>query len=205
MITFGDLALDALTEIFNIGVGSAADLLSQMVRGEKVSLSVPLLRVVPRDQLVAALPMPAEQRLCAIRQLFAGPVNTEAILMFPEDRSRELVRIIVGAGAEVPLAQITEMEQDALGEVGNIILNSVVAALADQLALTFDGGLPTVEVCSVADLFTAAGRGEAVLLLQIDFDLAERAIHGDMAFILDVASVDALTRSIDTYLLSISA
>ena len=49
MIALDELELDALAEIFNLGMGLAADVLSQMVK-ESVRLSVPHLAITDQQQ-----------------------------------------------------------------------------------------------------------------------------------------------------------
>ena len=49
MIELGELEQDALTEIFNVGVGIAADALYQM-GGEHVPLSVPVVELTSQHE-----------------------------------------------------------------------------------------------------------------------------------------------------------
>ena len=111
MMALKELEQDALTEIFNIGVGMAADVLSQMV-GERVKLSVPVVELTNQQQAKNYYLAREQRQLCSIRQTFSGEVTTDAILMFPEENSLELVRLMVGG--DLPLEQLTEMEQDAM-------------------------------------------------------------------------------------------
>ncbi len=192
MIALTELERDALTEIFNIGVGLAADVLSQMVN-EPVRLSVPLVELTSQQNARNYYIAREQRPLCAIRQTYSGEVTTDAILMFPEENSLELVRLMVGG--DLPLEQLTEMEQDAMAEIGNIILNAVISSLSSTLNLTFEGSLPEVSVVSVEDIFSpqqAASQGNenqpSVLALTIDFSLSARQVSGYLAFLLDIPS-----------------
>lgn len=203
MIELTELQRDALTEMFNIGVGAAADLLSQMV-GEPVRLSVPLVEFT-NESKAKAYYLEREQRpLCAIRQSYVGEVNTDALLMFPEENSLELVRIMVGA--DLPLETLTEMEQDAMAEIGNIILNAVVSSLASTLALKFEGALPQVSILRAQDLFVsvdgASGAADegSLMALNIDFSLSARKLSGYLAFLLDLPSGAVMVQRLDAYI-----
>jgi chemotaxis protein CheC len=81
-------------------------------------------------------------RVCGVSQHYEGAFATEAILMFPEDKSLDIVRLMVGDA--VPLQELTEMEQEAMSEIGNIILNSCVGTLANifQELQRFAAGVP---------------------------------------------------------------
>lgn len=203
MIELTELQRDALTEMFNIGVGAAADLLSQMV-GEPVRLSVPLVEFT-NESKAKAYYLEREQRpLCAIRQSYVGEVNTDALLMFPEENSLELVRIMVGA--DLPLETPTEMEQDAMAEIGNIILNAVVSSLASTLSLKFEGALPQVSILRAQDLFVSVDGGSdaaddgSLMALNIDFSLSARKLSGYLAFLLDLPSGAVMVQRLDAYI-----
>lgn len=203
MIELTELQRDALTEMFNIGVGAAADLLSQMV-GEPVRLSVPLVEFTSESKAKAYYLEREQRPLCAIRQSYVGEVNTEALLMFPEENSLELVRIMVGA--DLPLQTLTDMEQDAMAEIGNIILNAVISSLASTLSLKFEGALPQVSILSAQDLFVSTNPQSnpdddgSLMALNIDFSLSARKVSGYLAFLLDLPSGAVMVRRLDAYI-----
>lgn len=204
MITLNELEKDALGEIFNIGVGAAADVLSQMVN-DTVRLSVPTVEVLNHEQANQYYVERIKRPLCAIRQTYVGEVTTEAILMFPEENSLELVRAMVGS--EMPVAQLLDMEQDAMAEIGNIILNAIVSSMSSTLQLSFDGSLPEVSVISAERIISeVASKSEngsdlaTVLALTIDFSLSARAVNGYLAFLLDIPSSEKLVASVGQYI-----
>nr|WP_315491602.1 chemotaxis protein CheC [uncultured Rhodoferax sp.] len=196
------LELDALTEIFNHGVGQAALALSELA-GEQVMLSVPKVEELSKRAITDTLDAQGAHRVCAVRQGFTGAVNTEALLMFPVDQSLRLVQLMVGD--DFPLAQLSEMEQESLAEIGNILLNSVVSSVADMLHIEFEGSLPHVELGQVADvLHGGSGLDDLILSLQINFEIATRQIQGYLVFLLDVASSDVLKKKITAFIESLS-
>ena len=198
-----ELEQDALAEVFNIGVGLAADVLSQMVN-ENVRLSVPLVELTSQEVASTQFHDRENRPLCAIRQTYSGEVTTDAILMFPEENSLELVRSMVGS--DIPLEQLTEMEQDAMAEIGNIILNAVISQLSNTLGLSFEGSLPEVNMVTgdtiFADFGQAAGLGgqASVLMLTIDFELSTRQVSGYLAFLLDIPSSEKLIARLDRFI-----
>ena len=197
-MNLSELELDALTEIFNLGVGQAADALSQ-IAGETVLLSVPRVMATTQQLLAAQMEAQGCRTLCAVRQRFLGVMETDAVLMFPVDRSLLLVQMMVGS--DVPLEQLGEMEQDALAEIGNILLNGIVGSMADVLHMTFEGALPTVEQGSAADVLRA-DREDAgsVLNLEVDFEIAAHEIRGFIAFMLDIKSINFLKTHLAQFL-----
>ena len=67
-----------------------------------------------------------------IHQVFEGEITGRALLIFPDTKSLELVRAVIGG--ELPLEEIIELEQEALAEIGNIILNGCLATIANHAA-----------------------------------------------------------------------
>ena len=59
-----------------------------------------------------------------------------ALLIFPEKNSLELVRAV--AGDHLSFEDILELEQEALAEIGNVILNGCMATIANLLAASPD-------------------------------------------------------------------
>ncbi len=197
-MTLSSLQLDALTEIFNHGVGLAANALSELA-GEEVQLSVPKIEELSKREISEKLDEQGADRICAVRQGFSGVLNTEALLMFPVDQSLQLVQLMVGN--EFPLEQLSEMEQESLAEIGNILLNSVVSSVADMLHIEFEGTLPQVELGQVAEVLNSGqGVEDLILSLQINFAIASRQIQGYLVFLLDVAASDVLEKKLSAFI-----
>ena len=187
-----ELELDALTELVNVGVSRAALALREMV-GSQVLLSVPTLRLVSRDEAVATLHGAESSPLVAVHQVFEGDITGRALLIFPETKSLELVRAVTGGS--LPLEDIIEMEQEALAETGNIILNGCLATIANLLQRSLRMSLPEILRGDSADLFdmdASPEAGEVVMFLYIDFAVQKRDIRGYIAMLMDMPSLAAL-------------
>ena len=125
-----ELQIDALTELVNISVSQAAFSLREMVKAQ-VHLSVPSVQLVSRARAIEILGQREISNLVAVHQVFEGDLTGRALLIFPETKSLELVRAITGG--DLPLEDIIELEQEALAETGNILLNSCLATIANML------------------------------------------------------------------------
>lgn len=130
---------DALRELFNVGIGRAAHALSRMVDDE-VHLSIPYLAIVSRTNAVTMLQERASNHVAVIRQDFEGAFDGAAFLIFPETSSLELVHSLIGEDS--PLESLTELEQETLLEVGNIILNACLGSFANMMGLEFHFEIP---------------------------------------------------------------
>ena len=195
---------DALAEIANLGVSRAATSLRQML-GEQVLLSVPKVQIVERQTASALVQRGSGlARFVAVQQSFSGPFAGKALLIFPEDQSLELVRTIVGE--EHSLEDVIDLEQEALAETGNIILNACLATIANLLRRTMNMSLPAVIRGSGETLFgDPAEKDNLVLFLYIDFRTKARNIQGFIALLMDLPSITALKTIVTDYLQSIEA
>ncbi len=187
-----ELELDALTELVNIGVSHAAASLREMV-GQQVLLSVPSVQLVSRQEAVELLGKNESSRLVAVHQVFEGDITGRALLIFPETNSLELVRAVTGG--ELPLEDIIELEQEALAETGNVILNGCLATIANMLQRSLKMSLPEILRGQGPEFFELAPppeAGDVVLFLYINFAVHERDIRGYIAMLMDMPSLAAL-------------
>jgi len=197
-LTLTELQLDALTELVNLGVSSAATNLSELV-GEEVVLSVPRASVVTREEAIVNLREHGAKRLVGIHQDFDGDIRGRALLIFPEARSLELIRALVGA--ELSLDDIMELEQEALAETGNILLNSCLSTIANSLERNLKISLPEVIHGEGVDFFGQHSEAHGtVLFIYINFAVKQRDIQGFLAMILDLPSLVMLCTLLDAYI-----
>ena len=184
-----DLERDALAELSNIAMARAATSLRQMVESQ-VLLSVPRVDIVSKEEATRLVAKPNNPKLVAVRQDFKGPFSGRALLIFPEANSLELVRVVLGK--ELPLEDISNLEDEALAETGNIILNSWVATIANLLKRTLDISLPVVIRGDSRRMLHSEEAQTLVLFLHIQFEIRQKEIQGYVALLMDIPSLDVL-------------
>ncbi|MES2711246.1 MAG: chemotaxis protein CheX [Pseudomonadota bacterium] len=193
-IVLDELERDALTELVNIGVSRAAAGLRKMV-GEEILLSVPAVEVVDHRTAAALIEEREGDELIAVKQDFSGAFQGRALLIFPHAKSLDLVRAVVGA--EMPVAELLEIQQEALAETGNVILNSCLAAMANMLRQSVKMSLPEViagggRALLASDASDPSDPEGLVLFLYINFFVRDRSIRGYIAMVMDLPSLAAL-------------
>jgi chemotaxis protein CheC len=184
-----DLEKDALGELSNVAMARAANSLRQMV-GHEVLLSVPSVDIVSKDTATQIIAKPDNPTLVAVRQDFKGAFSGRALLIFPEANSFELVRVVVGR--QLPLEDIGNLEDEALAETGNIILNSWVATIANLLKSTLKMSLPMVVRGDGRQMLRSDESQNLVLFLHIKFEISKKEIRGYVALLMDIPSIDEL-------------
>ena len=200
-VALSELQLDALTELVNLGVSRAAGNLAVMVR-EEVVLTVPKVALMTRQDAIQTLGQRDSRSLVAVHQTFEGEIVGRALLIFPEERSLELVRSLVSS--DLSNEEIIELEQEALAETGNVILNSCLATIANSLESRLKISLPEVIRGESNKFFTLPPPPEAgstVLFVYINFAVRRRNIEGYIAMLMDLPSLEALKKLLDALIL----
>ena len=185
----------------NIGMGRAANALSQMAHDE-VRLSVPFVDVLSIHDVTQLLQAQALDAIAVVKQQFAGVFWGEALLLFPEAQSLELARILLQD--MVPLERMADMEQEAFMELGNIILNACLGSLANLLSSEIGSSLPEFLQGQCTEIFSMLQhehpQDDFVLFLRMDFAIQERAINGYVTFMIDGTSTQALQNNVEQLL-----
>nr|WP_207168648.1 chemotaxis protein CheX [Thiocystis violacea] len=189
---------DALGELFNIGVGRAANSLSMIVR-EEVELSAPSVSLVHPKDVASTLLGSDLRELSMVTIDFAGPFDAQTILLFPERNALAIVSHMLDP--DMTPEEMSEFEQEAMCEVGNIILNACISSLADEFQVEFEGGLPEHHFSDSDGLpLFGEDRGQVILLLQIQLGMRQERMQGHLLFLLSVSSMQALLDCVDQYL-----
>ena len=199
-----ELQKDGIGELLNIGMGRAASSLSEMT-GDEIKLSVPQVNLFNPHQLDEVLDV-GDSKMTSVNQSIEGAFLGNAILLFPEKRSLDLVRAL--SQDTVPLMDMTEMEEEALSEVGNIIINACVGSLSNILNDEIRSGLPIFRRDYFRNIFLDLqddnGDQKLVLFIQIDFIMSQHDINGYVAILFGVDAMEAFLNKVDTFIQSLS-
>ena len=194
-----ELQRDAIVEFLSIGMGNAANSLSQMVN-EEVKLSIPALELLTPQQVTNYFNTKSYTKIAAVKQHFHGPFWGDALLLFDSEKSFQFVQVWLKN--KVPQALLTELAPEALIEISNIIIGACLSSLADILTQELTPEIPTFMTGTTAEIFdiNTIKQEEIVMFLQVDFSLSTKEIKGYVAFILEIPSVEQFKASIDKYL-----
>jgi len=193
---FSDMEQDALIEIFNTSLGRAAAALNRLIHDD-VTLEIPKVDVLAHEDVNQTLIADTDNAVTAIRQGYEGDFAGSAYLMFPQAQSLNLVRSLLSS--PVPLGDLTDLEQEALIEVGNIILNACFGTVSNLLNLDVDISIPELQQGHLNEIFQDQ-KNHWSLLLPIKFALLNRDIKGSVSFIMDVESIQQFNDAVQRYL-----
>ena len=202
-MNLNDSQMDLLKETFNIGVGQAAASLSELAGGEEILLSVPKLEFKTIDQLEADIRAAGAEQVCGVSEDFAGPFQGKAMMLYSEEASLELVKIMLGE--TIPVEEMSEVEGEALCEVGNIVLNAVISGMADMFGQEIQTEIPLLHTGNCNEVLQETlgdeqGDAHRVLHLEMSFNMARHELQGHIGFFLDITSVNTLVTFLESYL-----
>ena len=188
-----DLEVDALTEIFNIGIGRAADSLNKMT-SQTVDLNVPNVQVMSSRHAKEMLGFSDHCNISAVTQKFSGDFSGQAFLMFSQDSGLKLVRTLLSD--DIPVEVLSDLEQDSLVEIGNIILNACFGTVINFLKSTIEIDMPEFVQGDINEIFTYASDNDWSLYIEVKFTLPSDNIEGYISFIMDIQSLERFQESV---------
>lgn len=168
----GEIQIDVLKEVGNIGAGHAATALSKLISKE-IDMKVPHVRIVNFDELTDLVGGP-EAVIVAIYLQIHGDVQGNMFFILTEESARSLIRRLL------PLDNVgdvfTDMEVSALKEIGNILIGSYLSSLAEFTHLNMQPSIPLM----------AQDMAAAIL----SYGLIELSQVSDFALIIDTTFLD---------------
>ena len=186
-----ELEHDLLVELFNIGVGRAADSLSQIV-SQEIELSVPYIEHVSVIELSERLDQGED--ICSVSQTMAGNFEANTILLFPQNSSMEVVSKMLGDGFSTET--LAELHQEGFSEIGNVVLNACIGSFAESIEEVFDVGLPVYRIGSSTQVIETGDLNE-ILFIRINLVLSTSHVEGYLVFLLEHFSFEKLKESLN--------
>jgi chemotaxis protein CheC len=193
---------DALQEISNIAMGSAASGLATVLESF-VRLSIPRISIIETSRLTARLgeTFPDHPEVSAVRQAFYGHMEGEVVVLFGEAGCNELADLL-GHSRETT----ESVKEELLLDVSNILIGACMNGMAQQLGFSLSFSPPAILCRAVAVDRVFAGHTpvcEQALLIQIDFSLEARSFVCHLLTFLTPESFEPLRASITRFLSSI--
>ncbi len=141
--------IDALKELFNIGIGRGAALLNKMVKSH-IRLYVPSLKVVSPVDLKKEIKVLGADQLMAVNMGFKGKISGKMKLIFSTDSALQLAMKLIDNSSKS--IEMSTVKPETLCEVGNVVLNSVLGSIGNILEINMDYTVPTYQEGGIDDL-----------------------------------------------------
>jgi chemotaxis protein CheC len=145
-----DFQRDALKELGNIGAGSAATALSQLL-GRDITIDVPSIVMVPVEKMAEMISRDS-RIVAAVYLRIYGDIQARALLIFPQDKVFLLLDMLMRRKLG-QTREFGETEQSAIKEIGNIIISAYLNAIAKFIGLNAVPSVPALAVDMVDAIF----------------------------------------------------
>ena len=205
MIDLNPLENDAMLEVFNIAMSMAGTTLSQMVNDE-VILQVPSIKFFTVEELLSTEEIMTDKPLVAVIQRISGVLNSDAVLMFTEDNALYVVQQMMGEDFDeiLPADQFSEIQQEAMIEIGNVVLNACIASIANMFQIEVNVSVPCYQITTYREFFAGKNRSgkssEGILMLLISFGLRRHEIEGRLSFLMDVPALQEFKQQLQSFI-----
>ena len=134
-------AVDVVREVINIGIGEAANALSELVK-ERVYIRAPDVRILNLAEVPAYIQSEIEHISICISQDFHGLISGKMLLAYSRECSISLVNALYGQIKDI--SSLTHADIATLQEVGNIIMVSCISAIGNIIEGRLTFAMPQV-------------------------------------------------------------
>ncbi len=159
---------DILLEIGNIGTGNALTSLSQLT-SHPIQMELPSIRIADMDSLPDILESPGRKNTGVVIDVH-GDLDCVITFLLNEEFTKVIAEELTGEALEDVL-RMNEMQDSAIREVGNIMCNAYLNALASMLGAEFSVSLPDLKQGTsktILDTFSGQFKDETPELLFIE-------------------------------------
>ncbi len=190
--------VDALTELFNVGLHRAAASLSELT-GQRILVELPRLWICPIDEVHPRLFDLLEGDLATVHQIFKGPVGGDAVLVLEHEKAALLARLMTDGEAALA-GRLDQSAREVLAEVGNIVLGACLSAFGDILKVDVAFSVPRMHVESLDGLLRSlkveTTELQYAVVVATQFRLSDLAVGGYMIIALGVTSLALISRTL---------
>lgn len=149
-----DIQQDALIEVCNVGMSKAAKQLSLLLNGP-VLLEIPEITLIPVDRLPHLnIENPSEPKVI-VQQNLQDNFEGMALLVFRRDYSQALFEHVIGEAPHLSEVEMRSCEQEAMLEIGNIVISSCMSSMVDMVKERVALTVPYYYENTLADFLTS--------------------------------------------------
>ena len=145
-----DAEKDAIGEISNISMGTAATTLSQLIN-QKVNITTPAVSYATWDSLLTEFEAPC---VC-IQVLYTSGLEGNNILILKENDVRVITNLMMGGDGTNVNEELTDLHLSAIGEAMNQMMGSASTSMSSMLNKKIDISPPTASLVKLTEIMNA--------------------------------------------------
>ena len=194
-----EMELDALSELFNIGLHRAAASLSDLT-GQRVLVDLPRLWVCAMEDLKGRLMELVDGDLATVHQLFGGAVAGDAVLLLEYEKAVLLASLLTEGDVALG-GRLDQSAREVLSEIGNVVLSSCLGAFGNVLQMAVSFSVPRIRIESLDGLLHSVVQEKEeevpyALIAATRFRLSELEVSGYLIVIIGVKSLALVSEAL---------
>lgn len=183
LTTLSELQLDAIGEIMNISMGSAATAVSELLNA-KVWITTPKVTVVQASELNYDRLEPA---ICVKIEYIKGLSGSNLMILKQDDVQLILNQLMGKPPVISPDFEFDELNISAVSEVMNQMMGASSTALSEFLGMGIDISTPTPYILSEVNIADLQNYEQTDMVAAINFDLTiDGVIKSEFISVLDI-------------------
>lgn len=188
--------LDAITEIFNIGVGRAAHTLSSILSSH-IQLQIPTISIFTDPDYSELKHHFNLDRVSAVTMDYDSHFSGSVFLMIPPESAAVLVSTLVDE--EPSPIHMDPVREGALCELGNMIINNLMGSISNFLMETVSYSLPEYKEDTFENILAGKTEtdGSSICIANTTMTIEELKVHGNLIVLFKVGHLEKLLASID--------
>ncbi len=141
-----DAEIDAIGEIGNISMGSAATTLSALLN-QKVTITTPSVSYTNWGEVAASYEKP-----CVLLKIsYVEGLSGDNVLILKEDDVKIITNLMMGAAPEVTDEPLGELHLSAIGEAMNQMMGTAATSMSSMMAKKIDISPPNVDLVDLKE------------------------------------------------------
>ncbi len=191
-----EMGKDIIKEIGNIGMGSAATAISQILNTQ-VRIALPSVELLDFNESIRYVG-DAEEAVMAVMAEMVGEIQGVVLFLFRKNFANALIKEMLGAEIE-NYELIDDMSFSALTEVGNIVISSYANALAGLIDLDIKLSVPTGTMNMLGGILNVpmvevGYEADKLLMVKGEFYIQDKLHEDCLLMIPSVKSLDTILK-----------
>ena len=187
--------LDAIRELFNMGVGKGASILSQMV-DSRVHLEIPKVEIFSSSDYEKIKESIDLNESSSVDMSFSGSFDGKVSLLIPPDSASILVAALTHE--EPGPMKLDPVRAGTLCEVGNMIINGLMGSITNILHKSIDYGLPEYNEGKLEDIIGIQPKEDInICIATTTLQIENLEVCGKLLVIFKVGYLQELLSAID--------
>jgi chemotaxis protein CheC len=187
---------DALIEICNLGMSKAAKQLSILL-GSEIKITIPSIHLLNLEKFESEGFIKDKEALSFVYQDLLDSLEGRAVLVFKTRQTKNLTDSIISQSSDLSEKEERIHEQEAMIEIGNIIISSCISAIVNMLKIQVNLTIPKyneneIDVLINKQLDAVETAPEETFIIRTDLKTVKESISGHLLLVLTNNSVTSM-------------